>query len=80
MASKVPTLKLNNGLTIPQFGLGTWNVSLYRFTYFCININTDFVSVVSIAEIFHSSVIINLLIMKSHWIDDCYVDQYVESD
>lgn len=28
MASEVPNVKLNNGLTIPQFGLGTWNVSV----------------------------------------------------
>lgn len=37
MASKVPLLKFNNGKTIPQLGLGTWNVSKFFFicrTYF----------------------------------------------
>lgn len=29
MASKVPLLKFNNGKTIPQLGLGTWNVSKF---------------------------------------------------
>lgn len=28
MASQVPTITLNNGLKIPQLGLGTWNVSI----------------------------------------------------
>lgn len=33
MASQVPNITLNNGLKIPQLGLGTWGVSNIEINY-----------------------------------------------